>query len=66
MDIILNGKTHVLEERAPLNYLVNQLQLTDKAIAVAVNQVIIPKSEWPVYTLQAQDHVDIVQAIGGG
>jgi sulfur carrier protein len=49
-----------------LSELIADLSLTDKAIAVAVNRQIIPRSCWADHALQANDKVDVVRAIGGG
>ena len=35
-------------------------------LALAVNRNVVPRKAWPGKTLQSQDQVEIVRAIGGG
>lgn len=65
-DIELNGEPYRLEQNATLQDLVAALELTGKALAVAVNRQIVPRQQWAKRSLQAADKVDIVRAIGGG
>ena len=66
MEIQLNGEPHQLSPAQRLTELIAELKLSDKAIAVAVNRQIIPRSRWAEHALQAGDKVDVVRAIGGG
>jgi sulfur carrier protein len=66
MEIMLNGAVHQLGEQLSVAALVAQLNLSDKAIAVAVNRNVIARQRWEEYHLQARDEVDVVRAIGGG
>ncbi len=65
-DIELNGEPYQLENSATLQDLVAALDLTGKALAVAVNRQVVPRQRWSEHTLQVADKVDIVRAIGGG
>jgi sulfur carrier protein len=66
MEIILNGAAHQLPVAQSVAQLVDALNLTQQAIAVAVNRNIIAREHWNNHQLRAQDHVDVVHAIGGG
>ncbi|WP_423681510.1 sulfur carrier protein ThiS [Undibacterium sp. WLHG33] len=66
MEIQLNGAPHQIRPAQLLADLIADLSLMDKAIAVAVNRQIIPRSCWADHALQAGDKVDVVRAIGGG
>jgi len=66
MEIELNGAAHQLGDPQSIAALVAALNLSDKAIAVAVNRNVIPRSRWEEVQLQAHDQVDVVRAIGGG
>ncbi|MBI3283475.1 MAG: sulfur carrier protein ThiS [Burkholderiales bacterium] len=66
MEIELNGAAHQLGEGATLHELIAALNLSGQAIAVAVNRQIIARPLWQQHSLQAQDKVDVVRAIGGG
>ncbi len=65
-DIELNGEPYKLEQSATLQDLVAALDLSGKALAVAVNRQVVPRQQWAERSLQAADKVDIVRAIGGG
>ncbi len=66
LDIELNGEPYRMENGATLQDLVAALDLTGKALAVAVNRQVVPRQQWSERSLQAADKVDIVRAIGGG
>jgi sulfur carrier protein len=36
------------------------------SLACAVNQHFVPRSQWPTYTLQAGDKIDVVAPVAGG
>lgn len=66
MEILLNGSAHQLTDQKTVAELVATLNLSQQAIAVAVNRSIIARQQWSEVQLQAQDQVDVVHAIGGG
>jgi sulfur carrier protein len=66
MEIELNGAPHPLADNQNLQDLVASLELSNKALAVAVNRQVVPRERWQQHVLQARDRVDIVRAIGGG
>lgn len=66
MTIVLNGESYPLGKDHSLAELVDALNLSGQAIAVAVNRQIIPRTQWQNHLLQALDIVDVVRAIGGG
>lgn len=66
MQIRLNGNDHQVDDSTTLAQLVEQLELGDKRIAIEVNDELVPRGEHAEYRLQADDRVEIVQAIGGG
>ncbi|MFZ6640011.1 sulfur carrier protein ThiS [Undibacterium sp. TC4M20W] len=65
VEIQLNGERRQLAS-ALLADLIAELNLSQQAIAVAVNRQIIPKSRWAEHHLRVDDKVDVVRAIGGG
>lgn len=66
IEIVLNGTAHQLPAAQTVAQLVATLNLSQQAIAVAVNRNIVARAQWDQYQLQAQDQVDVVHAIGGG
>ncbi|WP_050463188.1 sulfur carrier protein ThiS [Herbaspirillum autotrophicum] len=66
MEIELNGAPHRLDDGHTLAQLISALELSGKAVAVAVNRQVVPAQLWPQRVLQSADRVDVVRAIGGG
>jgi sulfur carrier protein len=66
IDIVLNGAPHAVPPACTLDRLIDALALSGQPLALAVNRSVVPRQNWPGHTLQPQDHVDIVRAIGGG
>ncbi|MCW5296846.1 sulfur carrier protein ThiS [Herbaspirillum lusitanum] len=66
MQIELNGKPHALADGADLAQLIAALELSGKAVAVAVNRQVVPSQLWAGRVLADADRVDVVRAIGGG
>ena len=66
IQIELNGDVHRVAKGHTLQDLVDTLQLTGQALAVAVNRQVISRQKWDVCVLESGDRVDVVRAIGGG
>ncbi|MEQ5306519.1 sulfur carrier protein ThiS [Providencia rettgeri] len=66
MHIIINDQP--MEFHAPLtvNQLFSTLDRPMVGTALAINQVIIPKSQWDSYLINDQDNILLFQAIAGG
>ncbi|RIQ31181.1 sulfur carrier protein ThiS [Jiangella rhizosphaerae] len=39
---------------------------SDSGIAVAVNQIVVPRSDWAATPLRADDKIEIITAVQGG
>ena len=66
IEIILNGESKKVKEHLPLNQLIDNLGISNKSIAVAINENVIEKYEIEKYILKNQDRIEIVHAVGGG
>jgi sulfur carrier protein len=67
MIIQLNGQPREVPGECSVLQLIEQhLHLAGKRLAVEVNGEIIPRSTFASVLLRADDHVEVVQAIGGG
>ncbi|MCX2480085.1 sulfur carrier protein ThiS [Pedobacter sp. MC2016-15] len=67
MEITVNNQILQLNTPASLSQLLSAvLQVPGNGIAIAVNQAIVSKSEWPDYMLQAGDQVVLIKATQGG
>lgn len=66
MQVQVNGDTMQIADDATLAGLIELMQLSGKRLAIELNGQIVPRSMHAQTTLQANDLVEIVQAIGGG
>ncbi|MES2933523.1 MAG: sulfur carrier protein ThiS [Pseudomonadota bacterium] len=66
IEIELNGAPHPVPASHNVQALIDALALSGQALAVAINREVVPRHQWLARTLQANDRVDIVRAIGGG
>ena len=66
MNIYLNGELRNVPDQTTIQALLEILDLTDKRLAVEVNEELITRSLFFEHQLQDDDRVEIVQAIGGG
>ena len=66
MDILLNGETLALPDRATVTALLAARDLAGTRVAVEVNGAIVPRGQHATHELQGGDRVEIVHALGGG
>ncbi|OMH39708.1 thiamine biosynthesis protein ThiS [Motiliproteus sp. MSK22-1] len=66
MEIQLNGEAYEVEAGCTISKMLEGMGLAGKRIAIEYNQDILLKSEHEQTTLQANDRVEVVHAIGGG
>ncbi|MFL1407511.1 sulfur carrier protein ThiS [Marinobacter sp. M1N3S26] len=66
MNVVLNGDARELPDQATLQWLIDDLGLTGKRLAVEVNEDIVPRSQHGDFRLNDGDRVEVVHAIGGG
>lgn len=66
MMIYVNGDTRDFADNCTVAEVITVLELTGKKIAVELNKEILPFTQYDSCTLQANDRLEIVHAIGGG
>jgi len=66
MKIWVNGEERDIADGLSVTELVEMLGHGQRRIAVEINLEIVPRSSYSSHTLQADDRIEIVQAIGGG
>ncbi len=66
INIELNGEQRALADGQCVQDLIDTLELTHQALAVAVNREVVPRARWRERLFAPGDRVDIVRAIGGG
>ena len=63
-EVVLQTSQHALSQ--PETTLGQQPQFDPSTIAVAVNQHIVPRSQWPQLSCIANDHIELYNAVAGG
>ena len=66
MKIIVNQKPLVFDGEINIEGLLSELSVSTKYMAIEVNEIIIPKSEYARYLLKENDIVEVINAVGGG
>ncbi len=66
MMIYINGDAREMAENSRVSDVIMELGLTDKKIALELNEEILPFQRFATHVLNADDKLEIVHAIGGG
>lgn len=66
MQVCVNQQVCDVAQDTVLQSLLQQLELLKPGVAVALNNKVISKSEWSLIKLQADDQIQVFQAIAGG
>lgn len=66
IQIILNGKPHNIKENANIIFLLQTLSLSEKKVAIEINEEVLPRENYVKKILLAKDRIEIVHFIGGG
>ncbi len=65
MEILLNGAKTVVQENNIFD-LMQRINQNADGIAVAVNEEVIPKTEWKSFTINENDSILMITATQGG
>jgi thiamine biosynthesis protein ThiS len=66
IQIILNGKPRNIKEKTNIISLLETLSLSEKKVAVEINEEVVPRDSYDKKFLSSKDRVEIVHFIGGG
>ncbi|NDL00972.1 sulfur carrier protein ThiS [Photorhabdus bodei] len=66
MKITVNDQPMKLMAPLAIQQLLEQLDRTQPGMALAINQIIIPRSEWNTHQINDGDNILLFQAIAGG
>lgn len=65
--IYINGISHSFDLKTPLLDILKEISLDQsRGIAVAVNNEVVAKSDWPDYKISDKDQITIIKATQGG
>jgi sulfur carrier protein len=66
MQIQVNGSPTEVPDPCTLAALIETLELTDRRLAVEVNEELVPRSRFARHRLGTDDRIEIIHAVGGG
>lgn len=66
MKVQVNNKEVETAPASTLTQLTTQLELPVQGIAIAVNNQMIPRTEWECFALQENDNLVVIKAACGG
>lgn len=66
MTINVNNQEMNVSENSSLVTLLDTLKISKKGIAVAINNIVITKSQWDQTLLSDLDQITVIQATQGG
>ena len=66
MNIIVNGDTVSIEKNTNLESFLKSNNINNKNIVIEINKKIVTKSIWKDKTLNEDDVIEIITAVGGG
>ncbi|QKF58439.1 sulfur carrier protein ThiS [Aliarcobacter lanthieri] len=66
MKLIINGQSKEFIENLTLQEIIDNLQITDKVMAAAVNMDIVKKDNWNTFKPKENDAIELLNFVGGG
>jgi sulfur carrier protein len=66
MKLIINGETKEFSENITLEKVLEELGLTGKVMAAAVNMEIVKQDKWDRRILNDMDKLELLDFVGGG
>jgi sulfur carrier protein len=67
MEISINQQlTEIPESSSVSDLLASLFTDSSKGIAIAINQMVVPKSKWPEHIILPQDKITLIKATQGG
>lgn len=66
MKVLVNNKETELAQGNHITDLVSQLQLPTQGVAIAVNNRMVPRTQWAEHILQENDKLVVIKAACGG
>ncbi len=66
VDVVVNGESHRVPEGTTIGLLLDTLGLQRDGIAVAVDRIVVPRSEHDEHIVTPGAHIELIRAVGGG
>jgi len=66
MKLIVNGQSKEFIDDLTLQEIIDNLQITNKVMAAAVNMEIVKKDTWNTFKPKENDTIELLNFVGGG
>ncbi|GAA3237766.1 sulfur carrier protein ThiS [Streptomyces sp. XM83C] len=66
MNITVNGEPREFAPGTALDTVVRSLTAAPSGVAAALNETVVPRTQWPVTALADGDRVEVLTAVQGG
>jgi len=66
MKLIVNGQSKEFMDNLTLQEIIDNLQITNKVMAAAVNMEIVKKDTWSTFKPKENDTIELLNFVGGG
>ena len=66
MNVSLNGEPRTVSAGTTLDALVATLTGAHSGVAAALNETVVPRTQWPLTPLSDGDRVEVLTAVQGG
>jgi len=66
MNVLVNGAAEQVDAGATVSDVVDRWARSPLGVAVAVNEAVVTRADWPGTTLTEGDRVEILTAVQGG
>jgi len=66
MKIVVNGKELEFKNNITVKELLENLNIEQKVMAVAINMEIVKKDDWENHKIKDNDKVELLHFVGGG
>lgn len=68
MKLTINGKTYETDQANTLDELMREFRNSEnhEGVAVAVDEAVIPKSQWDAYEIKEGSNIEVITAVQGG
>ena len=66
MNILVNGDDREISDQSSIQNCIQTFELKSSGIAIAVNNEVVPKTNWDTFILKENDKLLIIRATSGG
>ncbi|PTQ96663.1 sulfur carrier protein ThiS [Mucilaginibacter yixingensis] len=67
MEVTVNHQLYIVPQNCSVQTLLSDvLQRPERGLAIAINETIVPKTQWGTHTLCTADNIIIIKATQGG